>query len=89
VLFPEEFDGGDAGGRGLLEPMAEIEPGGLGIPANLAINHPPPTIHQSGHPPPTTNHPPIWPSTTNHQPPTNLAISHQPPTMKSTLRERN
>jgi hypothetical protein len=37
VLFPEEFNGGDAGGGRLLEPMAEIEPGGLGIPEGTTV----------------------------------------------------
>ena len=32
VLLSEEFDGGDAGGGGLLEPMLKIKPEGLGIP---------------------------------------------------------
>ena len=37
VLLSEEFDGGNAGGRGLLEPMLEIEPGGLGIPEGTTV----------------------------------------------------
>ena len=37
VLLPEEFDGGDAGGGGLTEPMAEIEPGSFGIPEGTTL----------------------------------------------------
>ena len=37
MLLPEEFDGGDAGGGGLTEPMAEIEPGGFGIPEGTTL----------------------------------------------------
>ena len=37
VLISEEFNGGKAGGGGLLEPMLEIAPGGLGIPEGTAV----------------------------------------------------
>ena len=37
VLLSEEFDGGDAGGGGLLEPMLQIEPGSFGIPKGTTI----------------------------------------------------
>ena len=37
VLLSKEFNGGDAGGGGLLEPMPEIEPGGLWIPEGATI----------------------------------------------------
>lgn len=37
MLFSEEFEGGEAGGGGLAEPVAEIESGGLGIPKGTAV----------------------------------------------------
>jgi len=36
-LLSEEFDGGYAGGRGLLEPMLEIDLGSLGIPERTTL----------------------------------------------------